>query len=84
LPGELTQKIALIHSVFEGLLAINEDHWDFVGEPAAEGIVRIHVNLLPAELLLAGQLFERFLHDFAEVATPSRIENDLVSHRGRV
>jgi hypothetical protein len=80
LPVELAQEILLIHAVFKSLLAINEDDRNFVGELAPERIIGVHINLLPAELGLAGEFGQRFLDDFAKVATLPRIKNNLVGH----
>ena len=31
--------------VFEGLVAVDEDNWDLIGEPAAQLVIALHVNL---------------------------------------
>src|SRR5882672_10687830 len=34
--GELAQKLPLVHAVLEGLVAVDEDDWNLIVEPAAK------------------------------------------------
>src|SRR5579864_715058 len=77
---KLAQEILLVHAVFESFFAVNKDHGDLVGELAAEEIVGVHINLLPGELRLAGELGERLFNYLAKVAALAGIEDDLVRH----
>jgi hypothetical protein len=76
LAGQLPKKILLIHAVFEGLAAIDEDDGDFIVELSAEIGVAIHVNFAPGETATARKLGETLFDDLTEVTSSARIQND--------
>ena len=67
----------LVHAVFEGFAAIDEDDRDLVGELAAELVVGVDVDFLPGEPAAAMELGEGFFHDLTEVAAFAGVEHDL-------
>jgi hypothetical protein len=81
LAGEFAKEFALIHVVFEGLVAINKDHRDFVGESAPEFVITFHINFSPRKTTTPLQLGQGFLHDLAEVTPLARINDDLARLR---
>src|SRR5580658_3045916 len=85
LAGKLTQKFLLVHAVFEGFTAVDEDHRDFVIELAAKFGVAVNVDFPPGETAPARKLGEAFFHDFAEMAPLAGIHYDAASlgHRWR-
>jgi hypothetical protein len=67
----------LVHTVFEGFAAIDEDDGDLVGELAAELVVGVYVNFLPVEAAPAVELGQGFFDDLAEVAAFAGVDHDL-------
>jgi len=63
--------------VLEGLVAVNEDHGHFVGEAAAQFVVRIHVNFAPGKAAAAVQFGKGFFHNFAQVTAFAGVNDDL-------
>jgi hypothetical protein len=49
LAGQLAEEFAFVHAVLEGFAAVDEDYGDFVRELAAELLVGVDVDFLPAE-----------------------------------
>ena len=66
--GELTQELALVHSVFESLAAVDEDNRDFVSELTAKILVGININFAPMKPASALQLDQTLFDDFTQVA----------------
>ena len=66
-----------VHVVFEGFAAVDKNHGDFVGELAAELVVRVDVNFLPGEAAPALELGKSFLDDLTKVAAFAGVEHDL-------
>jgi len=67
----------LVHAVFEGFAAVDEDDGDFVGELAAELLVGVDVNFLPGKTAAALKFGEGFFDDLAKVAAFAGVEHDL-------
>jgi hypothetical protein len=67
----------LIHAVFEGFAAVDEDDGDLVGELAAELVVGVDVDFLPGEAATAMEFGEGFFDDLAKVAAFASVEHDL-------
>jgi len=65
------QKIPLRHAVLEGLMAVDENNRDLVGELAAQRIVGIHVDLAPGKAAPTLEFGQRFLDDLAQVTSPA-------------
>ena len=66
----------LVHSVFEGFAAVNEDDRDFVSELAAKLIVAVDIDLLPIKTAATMELGKAFLHDLAKMTSLARIEDN--------
>ena len=81
LTGQFPQEFLLVEAVFEGFAAVDEDDGDFVGELAAQAFVGVNVHFAPAEATPALEFGELFLHDFAEMAAFSRIDDDFSWNR---
>ena len=77
LAGQLAQEFALIHVVLEGFAAVDEDDGDFVGELAAELLVGVDIDFLPAEQAAALELDQAFFDDLAEMTALPRVDEDL-------
>src|SRR5215831_17693731 len=75
LTGKFAEKLALVHAVLKGLAAVNEHHRYFVGKLAAQLVVAVDVNLLPAKTAAAFELHQSFLDDLAEVAALARVDD---------
>ena len=67
--------------ILEGLTAVDKNHWNFIVELATEIEVAVYINFVPGEASAAGQFREAFLHNFAEMASFSRIHNDAAGLR---
>jgi hypothetical protein len=67
----------LVHAIFEGFAAVDEDDGDFVGELAAELVVGVDVDFLPDKATAAVEFGERFFDDLAKVAAFASVEHDL-------
>lgn len=78
---EFAQEFALVHAVFEGLAAVDEDDGNFIGELAAEVFVGVDVNFAPLKASAALQLDERLFDDLAQVAALAGIHYDVASGR---
>src|SRR5271165_4530583 len=84
LAGQFAQEFALVHVIFEGLVAVDEDDGDFVGESAAQFVVAFHVNFPPRKTTPPVQFGQRFLDDFTQVTAFARIDHYLAGlHHGR-
>ena len=79
--GEFAEEVGFIHAVLEGFAAVDEDDWDFVGEPAAKLVVAVYVDVLPGEAAAAVEFGESLLDDFAEVAAFTGVDHDLAEIR---
>jgi hypothetical protein len=79
--GEFAEEVGLVHAVFEGFAAIDEDDGDLVGELAAELFVGVHVDVLPGEAAAAMQFGEGLFDDFAQVASFAGVNHDLAETR---
>jgi hypothetical protein len=77
LAGEFAKEFALVHAVFEGFAAVDEDDGDFIVKLAADFVIGIHVDFTPGEAALAGKLDQAFLDDFAEMASLAGVNHDL-------
>ena len=78
LPGQLTQKLALVHAVFEGFAPLDENDRDLVVELPAQFVIGIDIHFLPGERALAGEFCQAFFHDFAKMAALARVNHDLL------
>jgi hypothetical protein len=76
LAGEFAQEFALVHVVFEGFAAVDEDDRDFVGELTAQKIVGIDVDFLPTEQAAALEFDQTLFDDFAEMAALARVNEN--------
>lgn len=76
LAGELAEEFLLVHSVFEGFAAINEDDRDLIVKLAAEVGIAVHINFVPAKSASARKLGKTFLDDFTEMAPFARVQDD--------
>src|SRR4029077_13472073 len=81
LAGQFAQELALVHVVFESLVAVDEDDRDFVGESAAQFVVAFDVNFPPGKAPAPVQLSQRFLDDLAQVTALAGINDDLARLR---
>jgi hypothetical protein len=77
LAGEFAEEFALVHAVFEGFVAVDEDDGDFIVKLAADFVIGIDVDFTPGEAALAGKLDQAFLDDFAEMASLAGVNHDL-------
>jgi hypothetical protein len=77
LAGEFAEEFALVHAVFEGFAAVDEDDGDFIVKLAADFVIGINVDFTPGEAALAGKLDQAFLDDFAEMASLAGVNHDL-------
>jgi hypothetical protein len=66
-----------VYAVFEGLAAVDEDYWNFVGELTAELVIGIDVDFLQIEATPAMELGQGLLHNFAQVAAFAGVNHDL-------
>ena len=84
LAGELAQELALVHAVFEGLAAIDEDYGNFIIELAAEVGVGIDVDFLPGESPAPGEFGQALLDYLTEMTALAGIHHDgaTCQHRG--
>ena len=82
LAGEFAKEFALVHVVFEGFAAVDEDDGDFIVKLAADFVIGINVDFTPGEAALPGKLDQAFLDDFAEMASLAGVNHDLagISH----
>ena len=62
-------------------MAVDEDYGDFVGEPAAELLVAVDVDVLPGEAASAVQFRQGLFDDLAEVAAFAGVDHDLAEFR---
>ena len=76
LAGELAEEFLLVHSVFEGFAAINEDDGDFIVKQAAEVGIAVHINFVPGKSASARKLRKAFFDDLTEMAPFARIQDD--------
>jgi hypothetical protein len=67
----------LVHAVFEGFVAVDEDDGDFVGELAAELVVGVDVDFLPIEASPALEFGQGLFDDLTKVAAFARVQHDL-------
>jgi hypothetical protein len=74
--GELAQKLLLIHVIFEGLVSVDEDNGDFIVELVAKLRVGIDVNFAPGKSAAAREFGEALFHNFAEMASFARVNDD--------
>src|SRR5882762_2513764 len=81
LAGQFAQEFALVHVVFESLVAVDEDDGDFVGEPAAQLVVAFHINLPPSEATASMQLGQRLFDDLTQMTALTRVDDDLARLR---
>ena len=81
LTGQLAQELVLVHAVFEGFAAVDEDYWDFVGELAAELLVGVNVNFVPNKACASLKFSQAFFDDFTQVAALARVHDDLAGSR---
>src|SRR5579862_7559927 len=79
--GQFAEEFALVHVVFEGLVAVDKYHWDFIGKSAAQFVVAFHVNLSPGKPAAAVQFSQRFLDDLTQVTALAGIDDDLARLR---
>jgi hypothetical protein len=85
LAGQLAEKLLLVHSVFERLAAVDEDHGNFVVKLATEVGVGVHVDLAPGKASAARELAQAFLYDFAKMTSLTGIHHNAarLRHAGR-
>ena len=84
LTGQLAQEFSLIHPVFEGFAAVDEDDRHFVGELTAQGFVAIDVHFLPVKTAAALEFVQGFFDYFAQMASLAGVNHNLaLSHHGR-
>ena len=76
---QLAQKFTLVHAIFEGFAAINEDHGNFIAVLATQGVVGVHVHLTPGKATPFLQLRQTLLHDFAKMAAFPGVHHDLAA-----
>lgn len=76
LAGELAQEFLLVHAVLEGFAAVDENDWDLVVVFAPKFRVGVYINLAPGEATAACQLIQTLLDYFAEMTTPSGVNDD--------
>ena len=76
----------LVHTVFESLVAIDEDDGDLVVVEAAEFGVGVYVHFSPAEAAAFMEFDEAFLDDFAEMTSLAGINDNFpgLRHGGGV
>ncbi len=77
LAGQFPQEFLLVHAVFEGFPAIDEDHRDFVVELAAKIEVGIDVDFLPGKSTAPRELGQTLFDDFTQVAAFAGINHDV-------
>ncbi len=74
---QLAQKLAFVHSVFEGLAPVDKYHWHFVVKLPPQFGVAIDIHFLPGEPASAGELTETLLHHLAKVTALAGVNHDL-------
>jgi hypothetical protein len=74
---QLAKEFALVHAVLESLAAVDEYDGDFVGELAAEVLVRFDIDFVPDKSAATSQLHQAFLDNLAQVATLTGVNQDL-------
>jgi hypothetical protein len=79
--GQFAQEFALVHVVFEGLVAVDEDDGDFVGKSTAQFVVAFDVNFPPGKAAAAMQFGQRLLDDLTEVAALAGVDDDFTRLR---
>jgi hypothetical protein len=72
-----TQKLALIHPVFEGFTAVDEYHGNFVIELPPQFVIAVYIHFLPCKCALPRKFRKTFFHHLAEMAPFSRVNHDL-------
>jgi hypothetical protein len=77
LAGEFAKEFALVHAVFEGFAAVDEDDGDFIVKLAAEVVIGINIDFTPGEAAMTGKLDQAFLDDFAEMASLAGVNHYL-------
>jgi hypothetical protein len=77
LAGEFAEEFPLVHVVFEGFAAVDEDDGDFIVKLAPDFVIGINVDFTPGEAALTGKLDQAFLDDFAEMASLAGVNHDL-------
>ena len=84
LPRQLLQELLLVEPVLEGLAAVNEDDWHFVGELTTQKFIGFHVNFAPAETAPALELRQLLFDDLAQVTSLAGINDNFAKegHRG--
>ena len=75
--SQFAEEFALVHVVFEGFVAVDEDDGDFVGEASPQFVVALYVNFAPSKATTALQFGQRFLDDFAKMAAFAGVNHDL-------
>ena len=71
----------LVEPVFECFAAVDKDDRDLVGELAPEAVIGLNVDFAPAKASPALQFGQRLLHDLAEMASLSRVHDDVTQIR---
>jgi hypothetical protein len=74
---QAAKEFLLVHAVFKGLAAINEDDWNLVVEFPAQFGIAIDVHFLPRKAAAPRELGETLFHYLAEVASFARVNHNL-------
>ena len=64
------QKVAPVHAILECLPAINDNHWNLVGELLLQFRARVDVHLAPLKVGFALDFGERLFHYVTEMTLP--------------
>ena len=78
---QLAQKLLLIHVIFEGLAAVDEDHGNFVIELPPKFGFGVDVDFVPGEATPSREFDKTFLDHFAQVAALPGIDHNRANAR---
>jgi len=86
LASQSSQEFLLVHAVFEGFAAVDENDRNFIVELAAKIGVRINIDLLPGESSTSRKLKQTLFYDFTQMAAFAGIDNDAARlwHAGEI
>ena len=75
LTGQLPQKFAFIHAIFESLVAVDEDDRNFVVVLPTQFVVGIYVDFLPCKAASAREFGEALFDYLAQMTSLARVDD---------
>ncbi len=76
LTGESAEEFLLVHTVFEGLAAIDEHDRNFIVKLAAKFGIGVDIDFLPGEAAPARQFVQALFHHFTQMTSFAGIDDD--------